>query len=155
MIPIIIITAEQDAKYKDHCENLGAVGYFEKPLDFDGLKRTLTARIAAKRTQRRAHVRVRMRLALKLGWDDASGRKFEEMTTTENVSAAGFLCNCMAAMAKDTIVKVTLRGGSERYPGQAPVVREESSSTPWHRYGFKLLQKMQNWPFQALTHGDG
>jgi DNA-binding response OmpR family regulator len=155
MIPIIIITAEQDAKYKDHCENLGAVGYFEKPLDFDELKRTITARIAAKRPERRAHVRVRMRLALKLGWDDASGRKFEEMTTTENVSAAGFLCNCMAAMAKDTIVKVTLSGGSERYPGQAQVVREESSGTPWHRYGFKLLEKTRNWPFQALTHCDG
>jgi DNA-binding response OmpR family regulator len=152
MIPIIVITAEQHAKYKDHCENLGAVGYFEKPLDFCELKRTLTARIEAKRPQRRSHVRVRMRLALKLGWDDASGRKFEEMTTTENVSTAGFLCNCMSALAKNTIVKVTLRGGSEGYSGQAQVVREESSSTPWHRYGFKLLEKTKNWPFQGTGH---
>src|ERR1700722_13166196 len=38
MIPIIVITAERDAKYKEHCANLGSVGYFEKPLDFDELK---------------------------------------------------------------------------------------------------------------------
>ena len=146
MIPIIVITAERDAKYKDHCANLGAVGYFEKPLDFDELKRTLTARIEAKRPEHRAHLRVRMRLALKLEGTDISGRTFEEMTTTENVSAAGFLCNCMSALAKDRIVKVTLSGSSEQYAGQAQVVREESSGTHWHRYGFKLLEKTHNWP---------
>jgi DNA-binding response OmpR family regulator len=147
MIPLIVITAEQDAKYKEHCSNLGAVGYFEKPLDFDEMKRTLTARIGAKRSEHRAHVRVRMRLPIKLAGTDVSGRKFEERTITENVSAAGFLCNCMSALAKSTIVKVTLSGGSERFAGQAQVVREESSGTPWHRYGFTLLEKTQNWPF--------
>ena len=63
--------------------------------------------------------------------------------------AAGFLCNCMSALAKDTTVEVTLSGDSERYAGQAQVVRKESSGTPWHRYGFKLLEKTQDWPFQA------
>jgi CheY-like chemotaxis protein len=90
LIPIIVITAEPDAKYKEHCANLGAVGYFEKPLDFDEMKRTLTMTIGAKRRERRAHVRVRMRLPLKLGGTDASRRDFEEKTITENVSAAGF-----------------------------------------------------------------
>jgi DNA-binding response OmpR family regulator len=149
MIPIIVITSEPDAKYKEHCANLGAVGYFEKPIDFDEMKRTLTVRIEAKRPERRAHVRVRMRLQLNLRGTDASGRKFEERTITENVSAAGFLCNCMSALANGTTVEVTLSGGSERYAGQAQVVREESFGTPWHRYGFKLLEKTKDWPFQG------
>ena len=147
-IPIIVITGELDAKYKEHCANLGAVGYFEKPLDFDQLKRTLTAQIESNRPEHRVHVRVRMRLALKLQGTDASGRKFEEMTTTENVSAAGFLCNCMSALVKGTIVEVTLSGGSERYVGRAQVVRKESSGTPWHRYGFQFQEKTLDWPFQ-------
>ena len=148
-IPIIVVTGELDAKYKEHCANLGAVGYFEKPLDFDQLKRTLTAQIESNRSEHRVHVRVRMRLALKLRGTDASGRKFEEMTTTENVSAAGFLCNCMSALVKGAIVEVTLSsGGSERYVGRAQVVRKESSGTPWHRYGFQFEEKTLDWPFQ-------
>ena len=147
-IPIIVVTGELDAKYKEHCTNLGAVGYFEKPLDFDQLKRTLTAQIESKPPEHRAHVRVRMRLALKLRGTDASGRKFEEMTTTENVSAAGFLCNCMSALLKGAVVEVTLSSGSERYVGRAEVVRKESSGTPWHRYGFQFQEKTLDWPFQ-------
>ena len=149
MIPIIVITAEPDAKYKEHCLNLGAAGYFEKPLDFDEMKRTLTVTIGAKRPERRTHVRVRMGLSLKLGGTDVSGRRFEEKTITENVSAAGFLCSCMSALATGTTVEVTLGGDSERYAGQAQVVREESSGTPWHRYGFNLMEKTPNWPFQG------
>ena len=149
MIPIIVISAEPEAKYKEHCANLGAAGYFEKPLDFDEMKRTLSVQIAAKRPERRAHVRVRMRLPLKLVRTDVNGRKFEEKTITENVSAAGFLCNCISALAKGTTVEVTLDGDSERYAGQAQVVREEFSGTPWRRYGFKLMEKTQSWPFQG------
>ena len=148
-IPIIVITGELDAKYKEHCANLGAVGYFEKPLDFDQLKRTLTAQIESNRPEHRVHVRVRMRLALKLQGTDASGRKFEEITTTENVSVGGFLCNCMSALVKDAIVEVTLSSGcGERYIGRAQVVRKESSGTPWHRYGFQFQEKTLDWPFQ-------
>ena len=36
-IPILVITGETDAKYKDHCANLGAVAYFEKPLKLNEL----------------------------------------------------------------------------------------------------------------------
>jgi DNA-binding response OmpR family regulator len=148
-IPIIVVTGELDAKYKEHCANLGAVGYFEKPLDFDQLKRTLTAQIESNRPEHRVHVRVRMRLALKLRGTHASGRKFEEMTTTENVSAAGFLCNCMSALVKGAIVEVSLSSvGGERYVGRAQVVRKESSGTPWHRYGFEFREKTLDWPFQ-------
>jgi DNA-binding response OmpR family regulator len=146
-IPIIVITAERETKYKEHCANLGSVAYFEKPVDFDELKRTLTAKIEAKRPNRRTHVRVRLRLPLKLGGIDSSGRTFEEITTTENVSAAGFLCDCVSALAKDSVLKVILSGSCERYAGQAQVVREESSGTTGHRYGFKLLEKTLTWPF--------
>src|SRR5579863_5394099 len=39
-IPIFVISGEAGAKYKEHCENLGAKGYFDKPVDFVALKAT-------------------------------------------------------------------------------------------------------------------
>jgi signal transduction histidine kinase len=65
-IPILVITGETEAKYKDHCANLGAVAYFEKPLKLDELRRRLTMELQSKRSEQRTHVRVRMRLALRL-----------------------------------------------------------------------------------------
>jgi response regulator RpfG family c-di-GMP phosphodiesterase len=141
-------TGESDAKYKDHCANLGAVAYFEKPLKFDELKRRLTMELQSKRSEQRAHVRVRMRLSLKLRGAEASGRALEEITSTENVSANGFMRNCMSSLVKDAIVEVILSSGGEHYVGRARVVRKESSGTPWRRYGFQFLEKTDAWPLQ-------
>src|SRR6202142_3830762 len=49
-IPILVITGETEAKYKDHCANLGAVAYFEKPLKLDELRRRLTIELQSKRS---------------------------------------------------------------------------------------------------------
>ena len=104
--------------------------------------------LQSKRSERRDHVRVRMRLALKLRGIETSGRAFEEMTNTENVSADGFMCNCMSSLVKDAIVEVFLSSGGEHYVGRAAVVRQESSGTPWQRYGFQFLEKTLAWPLQ-------
>ncbi len=149
LIPIFVITGESGAKYKEHCQNLGATGYFEKPVDFKELKNRLSVELQEKKPERRAHVRVRMRIALKLRGTDASGRQFEEITTTDNVSAGGFLCNCMSSLLKDTIVDVILASGAERFVGRARVVRKESSGTPWQRYGFQLKEKTHDWVLQG------
>ncbi len=149
LIPIFVITGESGAKYKEHCQNLGATGYFEKPVDFKELKNRLSVELQEKKPERRAHVRVRMRIALKLRGTDASGRQFEEITSTDNVSAGGFLCNCMSSLLKDTIVDVILASGAERFVGRARVVRKESSGTPWQRYGFQLKEKTQDWVLQG------
>jgi DNA-binding response OmpR family regulator len=150
-IPILVITGESDAKYKDHCANLGAVAYFEKPLKLDELKRRLITELESKRSEQRAHVRVRMRLTLRLRGTDASGKAFEEITTTENVSTEGFMCNCMSSLVKDAIVEVILSSRGEHYVGQARVVRKESSGTPWQRYGFRFVEKTSAWPLQEKS----
>jgi DNA-binding response OmpR family regulator len=49
-IPILVITGETEAKYKDHCANLGAVAYFEKPLKLDELRRRLAMELQSKRS---------------------------------------------------------------------------------------------------------
>ncbi|MBZ5704557.1 MAG: response regulator [Acidobacteriia bacterium] len=148
LTPIFVISGESAAKYKEHCENLGATAYFEKPVDFVELKRRLGAELLNKRPERRSSVRVRMRVTLKLRGTDASGKTFEELTATENVSAEGFLCNCAQPLVKDAIVEVFLVGGAERYVGRARVVRQESPGAPWQRYGFQFQEKTLEWVLQ-------
>src|SRR5579862_6727177 len=90
-IPIFVITGEAGAKYKEHCESLGAKGYFHKPVDFVALKATLAEELKGKIPERRAHKRVQMRVVVSLRGSDAGGKQFSEATSTENVSAGGFL----------------------------------------------------------------
>ncbi len=56
-IPVLVITGETGAKYKDRCENLGPVAYFEKPLKLNELRCRLTVELQSKRSEQRAHVR--------------------------------------------------------------------------------------------------
>lgn len=148
-IPIIVISGESAAKYKEHCENLGAIAFFEKPVNFPELKRRLEAELQVDRPERRSSVRVRMRIALKLRGTDANGKSFEELTATENVSAEGFLCNCAHPLVKDAVVDVFLVGATERFVGRAKIVRKEAPGAPWQRYGFHFQEKTSEWVFQS------
>ena len=103
LIPIFVITGQSAGGYKEYCENLGAKGYFQKPIDFAELKRKLAVELKGKSPERRGSVRVRMRVTLKLRGTDADGKPFEELTATENVSADGFLCNCAQSLKQDGI----------------------------------------------------
>jgi hypothetical protein len=91
---------------------------------------------------------VRMRLGLRLRGTEPSGKAFEEITTSENVSAEGFMCNSMSSLVKGSIVEVILSSRGEHYVGQARVVRKESSGAPWQRYGFRFVEKTLAWPLQ-------
>jgi len=147
-IPIFIVTAESGAKYQEHCASLGATGYFQKPVNFPALKEALETAIRGKQPERRAHPRVRMRINVKLRGTDSTGRKFEELTATENLSAGGFLCPCVATLVKGAVVEVFLvSGDQERFAGRAHVVRRESGA-PWPRYGFQFDELTSEWVMQ-------
>jgi hypothetical protein len=90
-----------------------------------------------------------MRVLLKLRGADADGKHFEEATTTENVSAGGFLAICTASLVKGSPIEVFLAsGGQERYAGRAQAVRKESPGSPWQRYGFQFLETTSDWVLQ-------
>ncbi len=149
-IPIFVITGEAGTKYKEHCESLGAKGYFHKPVDFAALKAALAEELKGKQPERRAHKRVQMRVVLKLRGTDANGKSFEEATTTDNVSAAGFLCNCAVPLVKGAPVDVFLTsGGTERHAGRARVVRKESTGSAFSRFGFQFDQTTSDWVLQG------
>src|SRR5215813_5682678 len=73
LIPIFVITGESAVKYKQHCESLGARAFFEKPVDYRELKARLATELQARKLERRAHVRVRMRVILELRHASGNG----------------------------------------------------------------------------------
>jgi DNA-binding response OmpR family regulator len=148
-IRIFIITGKGGGEAQEYCKNLGATGFFQKPVDFAALKARLAEEVQAQHPEQRSHMRVRMRVTLKLKGTDAAGNPFEELTVTENVSVGGFLCNCAAPLAEGSTVEVILSSPTERYAGRARVVRKESSQLSWQRYGFQLVEKTTDWVLQG------
>jgi DNA-binding response OmpR family regulator len=148
MIPIIIVSGEAGGQTKEHCKQLGAAGYFEKPIDFEALRMCLRETAKSRSDIPRSEVRVRLRVPLKLRGTDAHGKKFEEAATTENVSLSGFLCGCTAELATDSTVEVCLTSTSEEYVGKAKVVHADSKGAPLRRYGCRFVEKTGPWVLQ-------
>lgn len=144
-IPIFIVSGWAATKYKALCENLGAAGYFEKPVDLLQLTARLALVLKDKRPERRAEVRVQLNVILKLRGKDRQGSLFEVFTTTENVSSNGFLCGCTATLEKGATLDVFLCREVEHYVGTARAVRAEWKDTPCPRYGFRFVTKLGPW----------
>jgi CheY-like chemotaxis protein len=145
LIPIFVVSGEAGSTTKSLCKDLGATAYFEKPIDFDGLRSSLAKVLDAKREERRSEVRVGLRLPIKLRSSEASGKPFEEETVTENVGLSSFLCGCTALVPKNLIVQVFLRSGGEQLVGKARMVRSEAGETPYPRYAFRFVEKTGTW----------
>jgi len=149
LIPIIVITGQPAAIYKEICEKLGAVDFIEKPLNFEDLKVRLAAALEKKRAEGRAQTRVRLSVSLRLRGANELGDKAELEVTTNEVSSNGFSCPSMASLAKDSLVEVFLTGGKEQhYVGRARVVRIEQPQTARQRYGFQFIEKTGQWIIQ-------
>src|ERR1700682_6675740 len=61
LIPVFIVSGEGGEKNKEFCRDLGATGYFEKPVDFAALKASLAESLKTRRKERRKEIRVRVR----------------------------------------------------------------------------------------------
>jgi CheY-like chemotaxis protein len=147
-IPVIIVSGEAGAQTKDHCKQLGAAAYFEKPIDFDALKLCLSQLPKTRRHIPRSEVRVRLRVPLSLRGTDKNGNKVEEAATTENVSLSGFLCACTADFAAHSIVEVYMTSCKLDYVGKAKIMHASSKSAPVHHFGCLFVEKSGPWVLQ-------
>src|SRR5215472_12649081 len=93
-IPVVVVSGEAGGQTKQHCKQLGAAGYFEKPIDFDALRACLHGLAKHRNDPPRSEVRVRLHVSLKLRGLNDHGQQIDEPATTENVSMSGFLCVC-------------------------------------------------------------
>jgi CheY-like chemotaxis protein len=142
-IPIFIVTGE-DERNKAFCENLGALKYFTKPIDFARLKTDLSWVLSSKKQEeRRQDPRIQLRVVLKLQGRDHQGSAFEVRAETENMSRGGFLCVCSKALETGAEVEAYLCGDAEYNLGRARLVRIVVNSVGTPRYGFQLLGSVQ------------
>ena len=148
LIPIFVVSGEAGSTTKSLCRDLGATAYFEKPIDFDGLRSSLAKVLGARREERRSEVRVGLRVPIKLSGSETHGNSFEEETVVENVGLSSFLCGCTAELPKDSIVQVFLKSGGEQLVGKARIVRSDASVTPYPRYAFRFVEKSGTWVLQ-------
>lgn len=148
LIPIFIVSGEAGSTTKALCKDLGAIAYFEKPIDFDGLRSSLAKVLGAKRPERRNEVRVRLRVPVKIRGNDSSGHTLDEEATTENLAPSSFLCGCTAELPNNTIVEVYLKSGGERLVARARVIRSEACETPYPRYAFRFMERTNSWVLQ-------
>jgi CheY-like chemotaxis protein len=148
VIPVIIVSGEAGAQTKEHCKQLGAAAYFEKPIDFDQLRSCLQKVAKASRLTPRTEVRVRLRVPLKLKGLNGRGHVSEEAATTENVSLSGFLCTCSAEFPINSFVDVYLTSPGEAYVGKARIVHGDSKSAPLRHYGCNFIEKKGPWVLQ-------
>ena len=147
-IPVIIVSGEAGAQTKEHCKQLGAVGYFEKPIDFDALRACLQQIVKTRRNIPRAEVRVRLCVPLKLVGTDSQGKNLEDAATTENVSMSGFLCACTMEFPTNSVVEVYLTSSGEEYVGKAKVVHSSAKAAPLRHYGCQFIEKTGPWVLQ-------
>jgi len=148
MIPVIIVSGEAGAQTKEHCRQLGAAGYFEKPIDFDALRSCIRQNARSRPHIPRSEVRVQLRVPLKLRWTDKEGKKFEEAATTEDVSLSGFLCQCAAELANESVVDVYLTSQGEDLVGKAKIVHSRPGPASKRYFGCRFIEKSGRWVLQ-------
>jgi len=144
-IPVIIVSGEAGGQTKEHCKQLGAFSYFEKPIDFDALRTCLTQLTKVRRFIPRAEVRVRLHVPLKLRAMDNHGKQMDHETTTEDVSLSGFRCGCSAALLVGSIVEVYLMNSGTQYVGKAEIVHSERAASALRQFGFRFIEKTGPW----------
>ncbi|MGH9712169.1 MAG: response regulator [Candidatus Acidiferrales bacterium] len=147
LIPIFVVSGDQDAATADACKKLGAAGFFEKPIDFDAL-RTRLSKVKRQIAVPRSEVRVQLAIPLRLRGTDLHGNRFDESAVTENVSLSGFLCRCAAELQKDAVVEVFIARGGNKLAGSARCVRWEKSEASSTQYGFRFTEKTSEWILQ-------
>jgi CheY-like chemotaxis protein len=146
-IPIYLVSGEILQNPDELCKELGAAGYFQKPIDFDALEKCL-ADLKRQKVVARSEVRVQLRVPLKLQGLDTGGKAFNEATSTEDVSLSGFQCPCNVSLRQDAILSVYLVSGGDELVGTARVARVGKSSGAATRYGFRFVEKTGPWVLQ-------
>ncbi|GAC1618933.1 MAG: hypothetical protein PVS2B2_26370 [Candidatus Acidiferrum sp.] len=145
LIPVFVISGEAGVKTKELCQTLGAVAFFEKPVDFDRLRASIADCLKSRRLERRSEARVGLRVAIKLRVTAAGGAASSVVTTTENVGRNSFLCACALQLEKNSVVDVYLVGSPDEHAGEARTIRTESSGTEYPKYALRFSREPSTW----------
>jgi DNA-binding response OmpR family regulator len=144
-IPILIVSGESSANYKEFCESIGAKDFVQKPVDFDLLERKLSKLMSATPTGEQNSPRVRLRVMLRLRASNDAKDGADALTPTETVSADGFVCAYAHPVNEGDVLDVYHARNGQQMVGRAKAVRVEWSGTPGQRVSFTFVGKPTDW----------
>lgn len=148
-IPVVIVSGEAGSQTREHCKQLGAAGYFEKPIDFDALRTYLQQTLKKRQYTPRTEVRVRLRVPIKLvSTDSRGGKLLTASAVTEDVSVSGFLCACTTELPSACSLDVYLTTCREEFVGKARIVHSNVKAAPLWHYGCQFIEKTGPWVLQ-------
>lgn len=144
-IPIVIVSGESSANYKEFCESLGAKDYMQKPVDFDLLENKLSKLINGSHSSEKGEPRVRLRVMLRLRRADTNGGGSEVLTPTETVSATSFVCAYPQPIKEGDLVEVYQARNGQHMVGKAKALHVEWPGTPGQRVSFSFVGRPIDW----------
>lgn len=144
-IPILVVSGESSANYKEFCQSLGAKDFIQKPVDFEALDQKLKALIAASREGSVAETHVRLKVMLRLRPVGDSAAASETMAATESVGAKSFRCGYQGAATEGLLFDVYLAQNGQHPAGRARVTKIEWAGTPGQQVEFNFLGKPRDW----------
>jgi len=150
-LPVFVVTGES-GRFKKECADIGAAGYFEKPIDFARLRAALASSLRDTETKPRSAMPVCIRVELRLQGRDARGVQFEERVSTENISHDGFKFASARDFAAGCIVDVFLTGAVERRAGTAHIVERLSTGLTLQSYR-AIFDGRSDWILQNHEKG--
>jgi response regulator RpfG family c-di-GMP phosphodiesterase len=146
LIPVFVISGEVGEKTKELCHKLGAVAFFEKPVNFDRLRTSIEEYLKTRRLERRSEARVHLRVTVKLRVIEAGkSNASSAVTSTENVGRNSFLCACALQLADNSAVDVFLVGSPEEHAGKARITRSEGLGGEYPKYAIRFDEKPETW----------
>jgi DNA-binding response OmpR family regulator len=145
-IPVFAMVSDMALNSRESLLNLGVREVFQRPPDFSALKAALHAASGKTPAKPLEDVQIQLKVVLKLLGKTESGKVFELLTATDQVSMNGFQCRCSVPVQMDSIVEVihVLTSG-ERRVGRARVLTAEWSGMPWQTCRFQFTEKTSPW----------
>jgi DNA-binding response OmpR family regulator len=145
-IPVFLMSDNLGPDYQERYRHLGATAFFEKPLDFSRLRKSLTSILQGPGRVPRSEPRIRLKAALRLRGTAENGKEFDLLTTTEDVSGNGFCCRCAIPVRDNDTVEVSLlTQDSEHEVGTARLRHTAWRDQPWQACGFQFISKRGPW----------
>jgi DNA-binding response OmpR family regulator len=145
-IPVFAMVSDGAPTSREFWLNLGVREVLPKPIEYARLRVALQGVDRKPATSQKDEVQVQLKVVLKLSGVAGTGKAFELLTATDQVSANGFQCRFTAPVEVGSIVDVYhVLSSGERRVGRARVLNKEWDGLPWQTCSFQFTEKTSPW----------
>jgi DNA-binding response OmpR family regulator len=145
-IPVFVMVNDRAPSSREFWLNLGVREVFPKPLEYPRLRAALDGVSKKAAVGEKNEVQVQLKVVLKLIGVAETGKAFELLTATDQVSANGFQCRFSVPVEVGSVVDVYhVLSEGERRVGRARVLSTDWGGLPWQTCSFQFTEKTSPW----------